>query len=172
MCIAVFPSQGSLWLNNSLYPPISLHHLSSSFKSTQYFLNPQVPTDLKKNQKTTNPQPKEESACDLLENQLIFSNSPFSPWASKYFSSSHGSAPTCWPEGGKANGPQCWEERSIKHWDVQQTHFQVPHHSPNQLSILGINPTLHSAVPGPFPKDKGKECSRDHNAGASSEQDR
>lgn len=78
MCIAVFPSQGSLWLNNSLYPPISLHHLSSSFKSTQYFLNPQVPTDLKKKQKTTNPQPKEESACDLLENWLIFSNSPFS----------------------------------------------------------------------------------------------
>lgn len=44
MCIAVFPSQGSLWLNNSLYPPISLHHLSSSFKSTHYFLNPQVLT--------------------------------------------------------------------------------------------------------------------------------
>lgn len=46
--IAVFPSQGSSWLNNSLYPSISLHHLSPSFKSTQYFLNPQVLTGLKK----------------------------------------------------------------------------------------------------------------------------
>lgn len=48
MRIAVFPRQGSSWLNNSLYPPISLHHLSSSFKSTQYFLNPQVLTGSKK----------------------------------------------------------------------------------------------------------------------------
>jgi len=55
--IAVFPSQGSSWLNNSLYPPISLHHLSSSFKSTQYFLNPQVPTGLEEKKN-----PKEESA--------------------------------------------------------------------------------------------------------------
>lgn len=55
MRIVVIPSQGSLWLNNSLYPPISLHHLSSSFKSTQYFLNPQLLTGSgdKKKQPTT-----------------------------------------------------------------------------------------------------------------------
>lgn len=61
MCIAVFPSQGSLWLNNSLNPPISLHHLSSSFKSTQYFLNPQVLTgsgDKKKKTTTHNQKTK------------------------------------------------------------------------------------------------------------------
>ena len=66
MRIAVFPSQGSSWLNNSLYPPISLHHLSSSFKSTQYFLNPQVLTGSGKKKKN-----KEESAYDSLENWLM-----------------------------------------------------------------------------------------------------
>lgn len=44
MHVAVFPIQGSSWLSYSLHPPISLHHLSSFFKSTQYFLNSQVLT--------------------------------------------------------------------------------------------------------------------------------
>lgn len=49
--VAVFPSQSSSWLSYSLYPPISLHHLSSSFKSTQYFLNSQVLTGWEKKKK-------------------------------------------------------------------------------------------------------------------------
>lgn len=69
MHVAVFPRQGSSWLSYSLYPPISLHHLSSFFKSTQYFLNPQVLTGWDKKKKKRN---YEESAYKPLENWFMF----------------------------------------------------------------------------------------------------
>lgn len=150
MCIAVFPSQGSSWLNNSLYPPISLHHLSSSFKSTQYFLNPQVLTGSKKKKKKT----KEESAYDSPENWLMFPTPLSSLRLPPFHPGPPNTSRTAMDQLRRAGlGEETQQARrqmdhSAGKKEAQSTGtsgrciFCSPHATPNQPSIPGTNPAL------------------------------
>lgn len=138
---AVFPSQVSSWLSYSLYPPISLHHLSSFFKSTQYFLNSQVLTGWEKKKKRN----YEESAYEPLENWLMFPTPLSSLKLPPFHSGPPSTSSQPWicsdmPAWGRKSSKQegRWiamlGERSTEHWDLQQKHLH-PYPTPYQPSI-------------------------------------
>lgn len=163
MRIAVFPSQGSSWLNKSLYPPISLHHLSSSFKSTQYFLNPQVLTGSKK--KT-----KEENAYDSLENWLMFPTPLSSPRLPPFHPGPLNTSRTATDHlrhAGLGEGTQ-QARRQMDH-SAGKKEAQSTGNSDRCISCSPIPPQISPASPGQtqscinsagtFPQGQGQESS-------------